>query len=188
MSAYPGSLASGGMSSPAASYNSSPYAVAGLAYGNTPNTFPALAELIQRAGNIPQTQPQQEQPTPIQEIQQVLLNLPAEQRQVIETSEEYLTMKADIFQEFILWSIAATELGRQYLMGPGNHKAKKLLELTKDLASTVGTKTTNRIQELESKLQQMQAYMQAQDDELARVKAQLSPGQQAKNSQPPTNM
>ena len=143
------------------------------------NMFPAIFNLVNNTKNMT-TMNQEVQPTPIEEIQVLLTNLPVEQRQAIENSEEYILLKTEIFQEFILWTIAATELGRTYLFGPGSHKAKKLLELTKDLSSTVGAKATNRIHELEQQLLEQQELfrkqaelMQKQNEEFMAFKAQF---------------
>lgn len=143
------------------------------------NMFPAIFNLVNNTKNMT-TMNQEPVPTPIEEIQVLLTNLPVEQRQAIESSEEYIVLKTEIFQEFILWTIAATELGRTYLFGPGSHKAKKLLELTKDLSSTVGAKATNRIHELEQQLLEQQELfrkqaelMQKQNEEFMAFKAQF---------------
>lgn len=127
------------------------------------NMFPAIFNLVNNTKNMT-TMGQDPQPTPIEEIQVLLNNLPVEQRQAIESSEEYLLLKTEIFQEFILWVIAATDLGRTYLFGPGSHKSKKLLELTKDLSSTVGAKATSRIQELEQQLLEQQELFRKQSE------------------------
>lgn len=127
------------------------------------NMFPAIFNLVNNTKNMT-TMGQDPQPTPIEEIQVLLNNLPVEQRQAIESSEEYLVLKTEIFQEFILWAIAATDLGRTYLFGPGAHKSKKLLELTKDLSSTVGAKATSRIHELEQQLLEQQELFRKQSE------------------------
>lgn len=134
--------------------------------------FPAIFNLVNNTKNMT-TVGADPQPTPIEEIQVLLNSLPVEQRQAIENSQEYLELKTEIFQEFIVWSIAATDIGRAYLLGPGAHKAKKLLELTKDLTTTVGTKATNRIQELEAQLAQQQELFRKQNEEFLAFKAQF---------------
>lgn len=131
------------------------------------NMFPAIFNLVNNTKNMT-TVNQEPQPTPIEEIQVLLNNLPVEQRQAIENSQEYLELKTEIFQEFVLWTIAATELGRTYLFGPGAHKSKKLLELTRDLSSTVGAKATSRIQELEQQLLEQQELFRQQSEILKR--------------------
>ena len=159
-------------------FNTNPYssAYSGLNYGKNTgdmaSTFPALFNLINNTKNMT-TMGNDSQPTPIEEIQVLLNNLPIEQRQAIENSQEYIELKSEIFQEFILWAIAATDLGRTYLFGPGSHKAKKLLELTKDLTSTIGAKATSRIQELEAQLQQQQELFRKQNEEFKAFKAQF---------------
>lgn len=127
------------------------------------NMFPAIFNLVNNTKNMT-TVNQEPQPTPIEEIQVLLNNLPVEQRQAIENSQEYLELKTEIFQEFVLWTIAATDLGRTYLFGPGAHKSKKLLELTRDLSSTVGAKATSRIQELEQQLLEQQELFRQQSE------------------------
>lgn len=148
-------------------------------YGTTPTTspdmaamFPAIFNLVNNTKSMT-TVTGDPQPTSLEEIQQILVNLPVEQRQAIEAHPDYLELKAEIFQEFILWSIAATEMGRTYLLGPGSHKAKKLLDVTKDLSATVGSKTTNKIQELEQQLYEQQELFKKQSEEFQAFKAQF---------------
>ena len=64
-------------------------------------------------------------------------------------------------------------MGRAYLLGPGSHKSKKLLELTKDLVTTIGSKTRNRIQELEQQLAIQQELVKKQEAEFTAFKAQF---------------
>lgn len=141
-------------------YSSNPYS---KATSDMANMFPAIFNLVNNTKNMT-TVNQEPQPTPIEEIQVLLNNLPVEQRQAIENSQEYLELKTEIFQEFVLWTIAATDLGRTYLFGPGAHKSKKLLELTRDLSSTVGAKATSRIQELEQQLLEQQELFRQQSE------------------------
>ena len=145
-------------------YSSNPYS---KTTSDMANMFPAIFNLVNNTKNMT-TVNQEPQPTPIEEIQVLLNNLPVEQRQAIENSQEYLELKTEIFQEFVLWTIAATELGRTYLFGPGAHKSKKLLELTRDLSSTVGAKATSRIQELEQQLLEQQELFRQQSEILKR--------------------
>lgn len=141
-------------------YSSNPYS---KTTSDMANMFPAIFNLVNNTKNMT-TVNQEPQPTPIEEIQVLLNNLPVEQRQAIENSQEYLELKTEIFQEFVLWTIAATDLGRTYLFGPGAHKSKKLLELTRDLSSTVGAKATSRIQELEQQLLEQQELFRQQSE------------------------
>lgn len=134
--------------------------------------FPAMFNLVSSTKNMT-TLPAEAQPTPIEEIQGVLNSLPIEQRQAIESHPDYMELKSAIFQEFILWSIAATDMGKAYLLGPGSHKAKKLLELTKDLSSSIGAKATNKIQELEQALMEQQELFRRQSEEFKAFKAQF---------------
>lgn len=135
--------------------------------------FPALVNLINNTKSMANINQQDIGPTPLEEIQQILLSLPIEQRQVVENSPEYLELKSIMFQEFIVWSIACTELGRAYILGPGAHKAKKLLEITKDLSSSASKVATSKIQELENALLMQQELFKKQSEEFAKFKAQF---------------
>ena len=135
--------------------------------------FPALVNLVNNTKSMTNVNQQDTSPTPLEEIQQILLSLPIEQRQVVENSPEYLELKSVMFQEFIVWVIACTELGRAYIIGPGSHKAKKLLEITKDLSSSASKVATSKIQELENALLQQQELFKRQSEEFAKFKAQF---------------
>ena len=135
--------------------------------------FPALVNLVNNTKSMTNTSTTDNSPTPLEEIQQILLSLPIEQRQVVENSPEYLELKSIMFQEFIVWTIACTELGRAYILGPGSHKAKKLLDITKDLSSSASKVATSKIQELENALLQQQELFKKQSEEFAKFKAQF---------------
>ena len=66
--------------------------------GDMASTFPALFNLINNTKNMT-TMGNEPQPTPIEEIQVLLTNLPIEQRQAIENSQEYVELKSEIFQQ-----------------------------------------------------------------------------------------
>ena len=126
--------------------------------------FPALVSLVNNSKTLPNAP--QNQITPIEEMQQTLTSVPSDVKRAIEEQSEYIEINGQLFQEFIVWLITYTDLGRTFLLGPGNRTSQKLRDKVQELVPTVNAQSSSRIQQLE-------AALIKQSEELKKFKEQF---------------